>query len=180
MNWSKTTMTCKEFDDIIVNYIDDKITENQKIEITAHLEQCEKCKISFNYYKEIADKLQSLPQEECPDSVIEKVFHTVKIIDSKSSFLSNIYYAIIEKHSWKVQFALALLILGIFIFYPRLENKKPAQQQYTTEEIEKAKNDVQLALSYFYYYTSKTENLIEKEVLPDYLTKPLKTILKQF
>ncbi len=173
-------MTCKEFDDIITNYIDDKITENQRIEITAHLKQCEKCKISFNYYKKIVDKLHSLPQEKCPDSVIEKVFHTVKIIDSKPSFLSNIYYAILERHSWKVSFALAILILGIFIFYPQFEHKKPVQQQYTTEEIEKAKNDVELALSYFYYYTSKTEKLVEKEILPDYLTKPIKTILKQF
>jgi hypothetical protein len=73
-----------------------------------------------------------------------------------------------------------IFIFGIFIFYPQLEHKKPVQQQYTTEEIEKAKNDIELALSYFYYYTSKTEILVEKEILPDYLTKPIKTILKQF
>lgn len=171
-------MTCQEFDNIIADYVEGEITAEQKIEVETHLKECSKCQTTFNYYQEIVEKLHTLPQEKCPDTVIEKVFHSVRVDDSKPSFLTNIYNTILERHSWKISFALAVIILGIFVIYPHLEYQEPVQQQYTAQEVEKAKKDVELALAYFHYFTTKTEQIMETQIIQNYLIKPIRTAFK--
>ena len=171
-------MTCQELDNIIADYVEGDITAEQKIEVEAHLKQCSNCQSAFNYYQEIVEKLHSLPQEKCPDKVIEKVLHFVRVDDSKPSFLKNIYNTILERYSWKISFALAVIILGIFVLYPHLEYQEPVPQQYTAEEIEKAKKDAELALAYFHYFTVKTEQIMETQIIQNYLIKPIRTAFK--
>ena len=112
-------MTCQEFDNIIADYIEGNITAEQKTAIETHLQQCANCQTAFNYYKQVVEKLQTLPHEKCPDTVVEKVFHSVWVTDSKPSVLTNIYHTILERHSWKISFALAVIIL-VFLFFIRI------------------------------------------------------------
>ena len=171
-------MNCQEFDSIVADYMEGNVNTEQKFEVETHLKQCSKCQTVFNHYKEIVEKLHALPKEKCPDEVIEKVFQYVKADAQKPSFLTNTYQKITERYSWKISFALGIIILAIIISYPYLGYKEPVQQQYTVEEIEKAKKDVELALAYFNKFTTKTEEIMETQVIQNYFIKPIRTAFK--
>ena len=50
--------------------------------------------------------------------------------------------------------------------------------QYSTQEIEQATDQVKLALAYLNQVTSRTEEIIEKQILPQQVIKPMKSSIK--
>lgn len=173
-------MTCQEFNNLMFDYTEGHLPSKQSKAIEAHLQQCHKCKIAFSQYKDIIQKLHQLPNLKCPDTVVEKVFNSIPITDTKIPLSTKIYQSISRRLSWKIRFAMgvAVVIFCILVFYPGQEKIEYDQQIFTTEEIEKAKKDAELALGYFHYYVAKTEQVIENQVITNSLIKPITTIKK--
>ncbi|NVM03577.1 MAG: hypothetical protein HWN67_14705, partial [Candidatus Helarchaeota archaeon] len=106
---------------------------------------------------------------------------SIPITETKVPLSTKIYQTISRRLSWKIRFAMGIVVVIIFsilVFYPGQEKKEYDQQIYTTEEIEKAKKDVELALGYFHYYVAKTEQVIENQIITNSLIKPF-TIIKK-
>ncbi|NVM03541.1 MAG: zf-HC2 domain-containing protein, partial [Candidatus Helarchaeota archaeon] len=141
-------MTCQEFNNLMFDYTEGILPSKQRKAIEAHLQQCHKCKIAFYQYKDIVQKLHQLPNLKCPDTVVEKVFNSIPITETKIPLSTKIYQTISRRLSWKIRFAMGVavvIIFSILVFYPGHEKIEYDQQIYTIEEIEKAKKDVELA-----------------------------------
>jgi hypothetical protein len=54
----------------------------------------------------------------------------------------------------------------------------PIAQSYSTQEVEQATDQVKLALAYLNQVTSRTEEILEKQVFPQDVIKPMKSSLK--
>lgn len=173
-------MTCQEFNNLMFDYIEGNLSSKQNKVIESHLQQCHKCKTAFHQYKDVVLKLHKLPDLKCPDTVVEKVYNSVPIMKTEIPFLTKIYQYISRRLSWKIRFAMgvAVVIISILSFYSGQEKKVYDQQIYTAEEIKQAKKDVEIALAYFNYYTTKAEKIIEKQIIPNYLFKPIKKAFK--
>lgn len=173
-------MTCQQLDDILIDYIEGHLSLKQRMAVKAHLKHCSNCQVALSQQKDIVKKLHRLPQFKCPDTVVERVFNSINIIDEKVSFLEKIYQAISERLSWKISFAAAIAVIAFltFIFYPDHEKREYKQPIYTAEEIEQAQKDVELALGYFHYFANKTEIVIEDQVLSKQFVKPIRSTLK--
>ena len=173
-------MTCQEFNDLMIDYIEGHLTLKQKRAIKVHLKSCSQCQTALYQYKNFLEKLHQIPQLKCPDLVIERVFDSIKINETKESRLLNIYEVIAERLSWKISLAAAMvvIILMIYVFYPDRGLKDYDGPTYTAEEIEQAKKDVELALGYFHHYAKKTGVIIEEQVFSKPIVKPIKSSVK--
>lgn len=173
-------MDCREFNHILFDYIEGHLSLKQRRAIKTHLNHCTKCQTALSQYESILAKLHRLPKFKCPDAVIDRVFESVNVRETKTSLLFEIYQRFSERLSWKVSFAaVIIIILMISLFYPRKEKKDYEQTIYTAEEIEQAKKDVELALGYFHYYAKKTEMILEDQVFTKPLVKPIKSTIKK-
>ncbi len=174
-------MTCQEFNDLLFDYTDRNLHSNQKKAVETHLQHCNKCKAAFHRYKNIIQKLNRLPNLECPDKVVEKVFNSIPKEKVKVQLLTEMFNTVSNRFSGKIRFAVsaAVVIFLIFVFYPQYENQEFVGQIYTTEEIEQASKDVELALGYINYYAAKTESAFENYVIQKSIIEPINLTIKK-
>lgn len=71
-----------------------------------------------------------------------------------------------------------IIIISVLMFYPKHDSQEYLQQTYSLEEIEQAKKNINLALGYFAYCYQKTENIIEKEIIQNYIINPINSSFK--
>jgi hypothetical protein len=112
----------------------------------------------FNEYKATAESIKSIKLEECPDSVIESV--KIQTTKEKKLFIQ------------KPAFAVSLLVLIITVAVLMFQSKKE-EPVYTKAEIELAEEQVKASLAIVNKVFKKTENLIQEEVLPKRVGKPI-------
>jgi len=172
-------MKCQEFDDLIVDYIEENLTLEQRKVVENHLTQCRKCRAAFDRYKETVQALNNLPRVECPDKVVDRIFHSIDSISSKESVLTKIIQLVSRKISWKLSIAMgvAVIVLNVLIFYEHKEKENYVQHVYSTEEIDQALKDVQLALGYINRYALKTGKVVEDNAIYKSIVKPIRKTL---
>ena len=174
-------MDCKKIEEKIIDYIEEQLSSKDEKKIKLHLEKCNKCKVVFTQEKEIAEKLNILPKMKCPDKIINNVYNYVDA--REPSLFTKLIDRISIEFSWKIRIVsvIAVIILLIVIYSPKQDNNNYNQIEFTTEEIENAKKETELALAYFQYYAKKTERIIEEHVITQPIIKPIKiTIQKAF
>ena len=170
-------MTCKEFENLMFDFIEGHLTFRKKRALKNHLKHCSKCQTALNQYENLVVKLHQVPQLNCPDAVVESVLDSIAIEEKREPVLTRTYEFILERFSLRLSFAAAfvVIILIAFIFYPV---QQKMESTYTAEELEQAKKDVELALGYFNFYAKKTEGIIEKEVFSKPIITPIKSTVK--
>ena len=114
----------------------------------------------FNEYREIADKVKKVPLEECPDSVIKSI--ELKTGNENISFKLRPAYI----------FAATVLVVSTLVAVLLYQNKEK-ETVYSKAEIELAEQQVKTSLAILNKVFKKTEDLIQKDILPKRVGKPL-------
>jgi hypothetical protein len=114
----------------------------------------------FNEYRNTSNKIKEIPLYECPDSVTESL--TIKTSKEIKSPVIRPAYG----------FALAILIASTLIAILLNQNKEE-EAAYTKAEIELAEQQVKESLAIVNKVFKKTENLIQEEILPKRVGKPI-------
>jgi len=174
-------MTCKEFDKILVDYFEGSLSADQKEKVNQHLKQCQNCTAVFNQYEKLVSRLHRMPAATCPDRVIDKVFNSFSTIQQEKAKLSSRFRFLLRGFSWKISFAaaVAVIIISLILFYPKEPKINSSETLYSTQEIEQAKKDVELALGYFHLYAKKTGFILENQILSKPIAKPIKSTMEK-
>ena len=117
-------------------------------------------KKNFTEYRNTAEKIKNIPLDECPDSIIEPL--RLKPVKEKKFFTLKPAYAL------AVSLVVVTILTAVLIFQNNEE--KPV---YTKGEIELAEEQVKASLVIVNKIFKKTENLIQEEVLPKRVGKPI-------
>ena len=94
MRWMKGQMmkrvhgmiTCREFEDFIMRYLDDELTAQQKKVFQWHMKLCRECRDYLEAYRrtvELGRAVFSAPDESVPDDVPEDLVKA--ILDARKS-----------------------------------------------------------------------------------------------
>ncbi len=72
-------MDCKEFKNLIFDFIDDELDENQKAEFEKHKNSCIGCETEFNSFLSITNSVKELKQEKLPDGYCKRLNEKLEI-----------------------------------------------------------------------------------------------------
>ncbi|OGU76210.1 MAG: hypothetical protein A2V93_03290 [Ignavibacteria bacterium RBG_16_34_14] len=114
----------------------------------------------YNEYRTNADRVKKIPPEECPDSVIESL--KIKTMKENKFFILKPAYV----------FIISLIVISTFIAVLLYQNKEK-KPTYSRAEIELAEKQVKESLAIVNRIFKRTESLIQEEVLPKRVGKPI-------
>ncbi len=157
-------MKCKTVQNQLSDYLDNLMSDSNKIQLEEHLKQCQKCSSELNAFRMIITEASSFDKAKAPDSLwegIETQLNTNR--ESNSSKIANLLSSLKEQIVSGFRFPIpviqitgvaAILIIGIVIGHyslPSLENNDLAYQtdvpngdyqmisSRTTDYVEKSK-----------------------------------------
>lgn len=114
----------------------------------------------YNEYRTTAKKIKNIQLEVCPDSIIELI--KIKTKKEKRLFILKPVYP------FAVTFFIVTILAAILIF-----KTKEEKTVYTKAEIELAEEQVKNSLAIVNKIFKKTGNLINDDVLPKRVGKPI-------
>ncbi len=133
---------------------------NDRISIYLLAKRNPEVKRLLNEYMETAGNVKKVPLEECPDSVIKSL--EIKTGKEKKSFVIKPAYA----------FAIIVLFVSALVFVLLNQNKEK-EQVYSKAEVAHAEMQVKTSLAILNKVFKKTESLIEDDILPKRIGKPV-------
>ncbi|MFQ6093621.1 MAG: anti-sigma factor family protein [bacterium] len=170
-------MKCIEVDDLLEAHIDGDLAAGLSRRVGEHVATCADCRKKLELALSIAEELRSLPVQECPERVFRSVLKQIQP-ESRRRFrrlmpdLSQLRPRLV----WGLtcSLAAAVLILITFSLYPPSQWFKGGQPHYTPQEIAQAKKEALLAFGYVNYATSRTQSILEEQIIPAAVLRPLK------
>ena len=73
-------ITCKEFEDFVLSYLDDELSTKQKSVFEWHLRLCRECReylAAYERTRDIASAISTLPNEAVPQEVPEDLIKAI-------------------------------------------------------------------------------------------------------
>lgn len=155
---------------ISVAYGDASITERIKVYLLARKNH--EVKSLLEEYKSVADKAHSIQVDECPSELLKNVKVITDLEQKKGkSLLFDLYSFVFRKPAVSA----AILSLFILALVSTFIIKRPEiHAQYSKQEIEEADIQVKHSLALIAEVLKKTSNTVEKDVLTDRVSKPIK------
>ena len=153
-----------EMDDIILNkiiaaaYNDAGLKD--RIMIYFLTKRNPQAKRLFNEYRNTSKRVKRIPLEKCPDSVIESI--NITFTEKSKVMLFRPAYI----------FPVIILLVSILIAI-LITQSSEKEETYTKAEIELAEQQVKKSLAIVNKVFKKTENLINEEVLPKRVGRPI-------
>jgi hypothetical protein len=132
---------------------------NDRISIYFLAKKNPEIKSILSEYRETAGNVKKVPLEECPDSVVNSL--EIKTEKEKKSFIIKPSYV----------FAIVILFVSALVFV--LTNQNKEKPVYSQTEVEQAEIQVKTSLAILNKVFKKTENLIEDDILPKRVGKPI-------
>ena len=175
-------MDCKICENLMDDYFDRHLTRKKRKQISRHLKLCQQCSSAYREYETILGSIHNLEIKQCPDEIVDSVYGILNITETpkhrKSIF--DLIGEFMYLHTRQLGLAGAAVVVFFFVILIHSKINKPPQlqHQYSIEEVEQAKDQVKLALAYLNQITSRTGEIIEKQVLPEHVIKPMKSSIK--
>lgn len=175
-------MNCQECQNLKDGYFHHELSFKIKKQVRAHLKICSTCCAEYLQYEKLLQEIGSLKIQPCPDEVTERVFEILSLDENKAIRISLIekFIKFVNRYRWKIVVAgaVAVVIPCMIVIYPIITRQTMNKQHYTEAEIEQAKDQVKLALAYFNMITSRTQKILEEQVLPQQVIEPMKSSIK--
>lgn len=155
---------------ISVAYGDASIAEKIKIYFLAR--KSREVKSLLEEYKAVAEKSHGLRLDECPGDLVDNVKLITNSDEKKEkSLLFDLYSFVFRRPA----ISAAILSLFILALVSTFVIKRPEiHEQYSKQEIEEADIQVKHSLALIAEVLKKTSNTVEKDVLTDRVSKPIK------
>lgn len=176
------TMDCKECEKLMDDYCDRHLSRKKKKQIPEHLKICKECATKFREYKKMLVSIQNIGMKKCPDEVVDSVFDILSI-DGKSlrrkSILDRINeFLFLYSRQLGITGAAVMVFFFVILIHSKINKPPQVKRQYSTHEVRQATDQVKLALAYLNQVTSRTEEIIEKQILHQQVIKPMKSSIK--
>ena len=172
-------LMCHEIRIMFEDYIKDGLRHSDRKHFQDHLGRCEDCRNEFEKEQKVIQCFINLPQFQCPERVNRAILKET-VFKEKRKFYS--YIKNLETHfNWRIaSISFAVLgMVGVLVFSPFKENISiPAQTNYSTEEIQKARQQVKWSLTYTAQKLQKTENKAIEEVIIQNSPKTIRDAIK--
>lgn len=137
-------MKCDKFIELISNYIENDITEEEKVAFKAHLEICKECKEEFESVKNALQVLSSIEEEEIPEG-FKKDIHNRLLLESERINKNKLFKSKIVSFTKRGGAIAATIAVGIFTiffinnsFYGAKADKSVATPNMATASMENA------------------------------------------
>jgi hypothetical protein len=143
---------------IAVAYKDAHLTDRIRIYFLA--KKNPDVKKLLNEYRRTANGVKKVPLEKCPDSIIKSL--EIKTLEKKKSFMLKPAYV----------FTITVIVISTLVVV-LLNQSKEKEHIYTKAEIELAEEQVKTSLAIVNRVFKKTEDLIQKDILPKRVAKPI-------
>ena len=172
-------MNCQECQNLMDEYFHQELSFKIKKRVRGHLKGCSACQTEYLQFEKMLQEIGGLRTQPCPDEVTERVFQILNIADEKEFHFSFIQKIIkfLNRYRWKVALigTTAVIVFFMILIYPKMNRQTDIKQQYSEAEIRQATDQVKLALAYFNEITSRTQKIIEEQVLPQQVIEPMKS-----
>jgi len=66
-------LACEKAIKMILEYLDNELTEHDHVSMNAHFETCRSCFSRMEFEKMLKDKISALPAKKAPDSLRDKI-----------------------------------------------------------------------------------------------------------
>ncbi len=175
-------MDCQTCIHLIDEYFDQRLPRKTRKKIVRHLTDCADCRQSYLEYEKLFADLKSVEPVSCPDEVIQSVNEIVGIKKgTEKRFLSglSVEFPIGFQPLRLAGLAVSVILIAIILFSQFHKSTPEFSEKYTQEEIERAAEQVKLALAYVNAATAQASEILEKQVIPEDVIKPMKSSLKQ-
>ncbi len=175
-------MNCKICNEIIDDYFDGNLPHKKRKQVAEHLLACNGCSETFQEYDKMLKSIQNVDMKTCPNEVVDSVFDILNI-DEKASHRKPVFdrineFLFLNSRQLGIAGTAVVVFFFLFLMFSQFDRTVPIQQQYTTQDVEQATDDVKLALAYFNQVTSRTEEIIEKEILHQQVVRPMKSSIR--
>lgn len=162
---------CLNVGEKIESYLNGELTAVEQAEIAAHLASCPECRADLAFAQRIADTLHSLPQERCPDRVIERVYE--RVVPPRSTF----------RDRWRVPTwrpvligSCAALLLAVTALIGQKEMTTP---RYAEADIRAAEREARWALAYIGLLGERTGKTVKSSVIDERIILPVVRTLEK-
>ena len=173
-------LTCKEIDNLLESFVDGELTLDLSQDVRDHVAACPECRVKLELARYIADELHSLPRRACPDTFVQNVLAQVQ--PKRKTIRGWLRFPVSQlrpRYAFGLSFVAITLvaIISLTVYRPHLLFKDE-QPQYTEEQIAQAKREIHMALGYVNYATSRTQQIIENDVVPQKVIRPIQKSLE--
>ena len=175
-------MNCKECENLIDDFVDSSLSWKNRKLISEHLKICHDCSERFRKYEKMLKSIQNFEMKKCPDEVVDSVFDILSF-NEKPRHVKSVFDRINEflfMNSRQLGIAGVTVIAFFFIFLIHSKINQPSliKKQYSVQEVKQATDQVKLAFAFFNQVTSRTEEIIEKQILSQQVLRPMKSSIK--
>ncbi len=175
-------LQCDSIRKLFDEYINDTLPNKQKKFISDHLKNCDDCRKEYNKELKIVKTMNNMPLFICPENVVNRIERQTYNKYAEKSILKKCFHWIFINKIRPVTIGLAAIILAVVIVVPLFHvnnsSKKSAEIMYTSEEIQKAKKEAELSLSYIGHIINENRKEAVNNVLFDRFPKIIKESLK--
>lgn len=172
-------MTCHQCNELLDDYLSGKLPFGSKLAFKRHLTVCSGCWSKVRDHQIVRQSLQRLGIQRCPDEVVLRVFEILQIGPGTPSVAPLVLRWSGANFRYRLRWALTIVIIvGVMILFSSEPKFRPsAPKQYTTAEIQQAKDQVKFAISWLQQVQIKTMRVLEEQILPDQIVRPLRSSL---
>lgn len=173
-------LDCHEIERLIEVYVDGDLTPELREEVADHTALCPDCEKKLNLAMQIVDELHDLPKQTCPENILQDVYERIQP-KRKKRFRQLIPSFWQFRPRYRVGFSIGLAMIVIllltFSLYPPSHWLPREQPHYSEQEIAMARENILLAFGYVHSATNRTQQIIEKDVLPQRVVRPFQRSL---
>jgi len=175
-------MNCVDCETWMDDFFNHELEKKRRRLMERHIRTCPQCRTAFQNYAAMLDSLHGLEQKACPDRVVDQVMDILNLdaIPARRHASHGSFVTMIARHRWRLGLigAVACVLALLLYLHPKVVRPPQPEARYTQQEIDEAKDQVKLALSYFNKVTSETQLILESSVLPKHVVRPLKSSIK--
>ncbi|NOZ60314.1 MAG: hypothetical protein GXO74_01395 [Calditrichaeota bacterium] len=177
-------MDCQTCTNLIDEYFDRRLSRKTRKKIERHLAICSECRSDYRNYEKLFEDLKNLGPASCPQEVIQSVNEIIgfdKEEKTSTKFFAGLWLRVSILHR-PLRFAgafIVFIVVGALLFSQWHKPEPNLREQYSQAEIEQAANQVKLALAYVNAATSHAGEILQKQVFPEDVIKPMKSSLQQ-
>ena len=110
-------MDCKNYQDMISDYIDGLLSDDEIKDFETHISKCENCKEEYEITKEIVDSCDDLEEIELPYDFNKKLHEKLVLVNEDKKIKKLPWYK-----DWKVYSGIAAIFIFAFLLKVQISN----------------------------------------------------------
>jgi anti-sigma factor RsiW len=167
---------CEWVADHLDEFLEDELGQEEARQVETHCTTCQACSEELELARHVKGTLDSLPGQECPESVVDAIFDHVgnEVVSGVESGhvkqAGKRRISIVWRYAASAAAMFIVLILAIVLFRP----PTPQQEGPTSEEIAQAEQQFKLTMAYIVRVSEKSASTVKEDVIETGVVLPIR------